>query len=108
LNLKFHVGNNFASTVGHSLWHSPLAGIQKLFFHTPLVYMFIWASAIYHDNFWWPVKGKAIQDRVKRETVWGQLFDHYQIAADSKSFIPGGAACGPHNLPDHEVGRVAD
>ena len=110
LDLHFHVGNNFASSVGHGLWHGPLKSIQKLFFHTPLVYVFIWASAIYHDSFWWPVKGRAIQDRVRRETVWGQLFDNYEIAADAADFAPKGAdaACSPHGLPDHKRGWRAD
>ena len=41
LDLHFHVGHNFASRVGHGLWFGPLGAIQKLFFHTPLVYGFI-------------------------------------------------------------------
>ncbi len=89
LDLHFHVGNNFASTVGHGLWHGPLKSIQNLFFHTPVVNVFIWASAIYHDSFWWPIKGKAIQERTRRETSWGRLFDEYRIAEDAGQFGSG-------------------
>jgi uncharacterized protein (DUF362 family) len=92
LHLHFHVGDNFASSVGHELWFGPLKRIQRLFFHTPLVYGFIWASAIYHDSVWWPLKGRAIQERTRRETTWGRLFDHYEIAADAGAFGPGVSA----------------
>jgi uncharacterized protein (DUF362 family) len=88
IKLHFHVGDNFASAVGHGLWHGPLKSIQKLFFHTPLVYIFIWASAIYHDVFWWPFKGKRIQADLRRDSDWGQLFERYQIAPDAATFCP--------------------
>jgi len=70
LDLHFHVGHNFASRFGHGLWFGPLNALQKLFFHTPLVYAFIFGSSVYHDAIWWPLKGKAIQAKTRRETVW--------------------------------------
>jgi uncharacterized protein (DUF362 family) len=73
----FYVGHNFASRVGTALWFSPFKAIQRLFFHTPLVNVFILASYLYHDFVWWPLKGKRIQARVRRETGWGRLFDAY-------------------------------
>ena len=94
LDLHFHVGNNFASRFGHGLWFGPLSSIQKLFFHTPLVYAFIFGSSVYHDYVWWPMKGKAIQEEVRRETVWGQLFDTYSVAEDAASFVLGADAAG--------------
>ena len=110
LDLHFVVGNNFASRFGHGLWFSPLKSLQKLFFHTPLVYVFIWGSAVYHDSLWWPLKGKAIQEQTRRETVWGQLFERYSVASDADRFVPtpDGAACAAHELPDHETGWRAD
>ena len=92
------------------MWFGPLGAIQKLFFHTPLVYGFIFGSSVYHDYLWWPFKGKAIQERTRRETVWGQLFEHYAIAEDAERFVPTpeGAACGPHEMPDHESGWRRD
>jgi uncharacterized protein (DUF362 family) len=73
----FHVGNNFASATGHALWHSPASVIQNLFFHTPVVNIFIFASFFYHDFVWWPLKGKGIQARLRRDDPWGQLFERY-------------------------------
>lgn len=98
-NWHFHVGHNTASRVGHGLWFGPLGALQKLFFHTPLVYIFIMGSFVYHDYVWWPFKGKAIQERVRREMAWGQLFDGYQPATDAGDFGPG--ACMRHAV-EHE------
>ncbi len=108
IKVQFHVGNNFASSVGHGLWHSPLKAIQKLFFHTPLVYIFIWASFVYHDWVWWPLKGKGIQAKLRRDTTWGRMFETYKPAADATDYLPGGAACVAHDLPDHASGFVSD
>lgn len=87
-NWHFRVGHNAASRVGHGMWFGPLASVQKLFFHTPLVYAFIFASFVYHDYIWWPLKGRAIQERVRRETSWGALFERYAPAADAAEFAP--------------------
>lgn len=77
MNFRFQVGDNTASKVGHLLWFSPLKRIQWLFFHTPLVYLFVFGSYFYHDFLWWPVKGKKIQRRLRRESVWARFFDTY-------------------------------
>jgi uncharacterized protein (DUF362 family) len=73
----FTVGNNFASAVGNQLWNGPFKQLQHFFFHTPLVNVFTWASYVYHDHIWWPLKGEGIQDRLRRDTSWGQLFERY-------------------------------
>lgn len=77
INFGFTVGDNFASKVGDSLWFSPFKIFQKLFFRTPLVYLFIFGSFIYHDFFWWPVKGKKIQKDTVLSTKWGRCFENY-------------------------------
>jgi len=77
VNFGFNVGNNLASTVGDVLWFSPLRIFQKLFFRTPLVYLFVIGSFIYHDYLWWPYKGKSIQSSRVKNTKWGKLFDAY-------------------------------
>jgi hypothetical protein len=46
-------------------------------FHTPLVYLFILASFLYHDYIWWPLKGKRIQREKVATTKWGKLFETY-------------------------------
>ena len=77
VDLKFHVGNNMASLAGNFLWFGPLKAIQKLFFHTPLVNIFVVASDTYHDKIWWPRKGKKIFEDWKKESPWGQLWESY-------------------------------
>lgn len=78
-NFNYHldVGNNLAGWVGNFIWFGPLKGAQKLFFHTPLVYIFIIASDWYHDKMWWNTKGKKIFESWKKESLWGRLFEQY-------------------------------
>ncbi len=76
-NFGFTVGDNLASRAGDLFWFSPLKVLQRLLFHTPLVYVFIHASAIYHDRFWYPVIGMKSVNKWKRETEWGRYFDAY-------------------------------
>ena len=76
LHYQFSVGDNFASLFGDLFWFSPLKILQRLLFHTPLVYAFVFASAFYHDVFWWRVKGRKIF-RSWLESDWGKLFQTY-------------------------------
>ena len=73
----FTVGDNAASRIGDALWFGPFRRLQKLLFHTPLVYLFIFGSYMYHDLLWYPTKGKRVVDEWRRGTPWGQLFDRY-------------------------------
>jgi hypothetical protein len=73
----FHVGDNLASHAGDVLWFGPLKSAQKLFFHTPLVNVFIFASEAYHDYYRWPMKDRRTFETWKKETSWGRLFDAY-------------------------------
>ena len=77
INFGFSVGDNCASKIGDCLWYGPLKPLQRLCFHTPLVYAFIYGSFFYHDFIWWPIKGKKIQADHARNTKWGKLFDSY-------------------------------
>ena len=74
----FQVGDNLASLGGDLLWFGPLKGFQKLFFHTPLVHLFIFGSEAYHDYYRWPLKDRRTFERWKRDTAWGQLFEQYE------------------------------
>lgn len=78
LNYGFTVGDNLASRVGDLLWFGPLKRLQKLFFRTPLVYIFVLASEIYHDRVWWNFKGKKIFNEWKKQSPWGRLWVRYQ------------------------------
>ncbi|HEY8542436.1 MAG TPA: DUF362 domain-containing protein [Pseudothermotoga sp.] len=78
LNYKFTVGDNMASRVGDLLWFGPLKRLQKLFFRTPLVYIFVLASEIYHDRIWWNFKGKKIFEDWRKNSPWGRLWEEYK------------------------------
>ncbi|HEY3251518.1 MAG TPA: DUF362 domain-containing protein [Ignavibacteria bacterium] len=73
----FSVGDNGASMIGDIMWFGPLKGLQKLFFHTPLVYAFIAGSEVYHDYYRWPLKDKRTFEKWKKNTEWGKLFEQY-------------------------------
>ncbi len=77
VNFGFQVGDNLVSRFGHALWFSPLKALQRMFFRTPLVYLFIFGSYVYHDFLWWPIKGKRVQNVHALNTKWGRLFQSY-------------------------------
>ncbi|MFZ5989117.1 MAG: DUF362 domain-containing protein [Bacillota bacterium] len=77
VNLGFTVGDNGASKVGDLFWFGPLKRLQRLLFHTPLVYFFIFGSAFYHDYYWYPLKGTKIVKEFQDNTQWGKLFKSY-------------------------------
>jgi uncharacterized protein (DUF362 family) len=76
VNFQFSVGDNFASKIGDMMWFGPLKFMQRLMFHTPLVYIIVFGSFFYHDYIWYETFGKSI---VKKwmNTEWGALFRRY-------------------------------
>jgi uncharacterized protein (DUF362 family) len=74
----FEVGDNGASKVGDLMWFGPMKRFQKIFFHTPLVNVFIFGSEAYHDYYRWPLKDKKTFETWKRDTSWGRLFGAYE------------------------------
>jgi uncharacterized protein (DUF362 family) len=89
VDFGFAVGHNFASRVGSTLWFGPAHRLQHLFFHTPLVNLFIFASFFYHDFLWWPLKGKGIQRRLRRDSDWGRLFETYGDGGPGEGIVGG-------------------
>src|SRR6516162_1662848 len=73
----FTVGDNGASMVGDFMWFGPMKKFQKIFFHTPLVNVFIFGSEAYHDYYRWPLKDRRTFETWQRETGWGRLFEAY-------------------------------
>ncbi len=73
----FQVGDNGASMIGDALWFGPLKRFQKLFFHTPLVNVFVAGSELYHDFYRWPHKDRAIFEGWCAGSDWGRLFSRY-------------------------------
>jgi len=76
-NFGFQVGDNFASNIGDFLWFSPFRKYQKIFFRTPLVYLFVFGSFFYHDFIWWPLMGTRKMRQLKKESKWGRFFSTY-------------------------------
>lgn len=77
-NWQFEVGVNLATGTGRLLWHdSPLKYLQNLFFHTPLVNIFIFASEFYHDKIWYRFKGIPVVNKWESQSPWGKLFSKY-------------------------------
>jgi len=75
---QFSVGDNLASRAGDVIWFGPLKPIQKLFFHTPLVYLFVFSSFLYHDYLWYPLFGRKQVNRFLSENRWGKLFAEWK------------------------------
>jgi uncharacterized protein (DUF362 family) len=73
----FSVGDNGASMIGDIMWFGPLKRFQKLFFHTPLVNVFVAGSEAYHDYYRWPLKDRAVFEKWLTTTEWGRLFERY-------------------------------
>jgi uncharacterized protein (DUF362 family) len=79
-NWGFEAGNNAAAVFIKPFWfNSWLSRFQKVFFHTPLVYFFVFGSFFFHDIMWYPTKGKA---RTKEwlKTDWGKKWLTYPEA----------------------------
>ena len=76
MDFGFEVGDNMASRVGDAMWFGPFKWLQKLAFHTPLVYAFIIGSFLYHDYIWYPRVGKPLV-HTWLNTKWGRLFQDY-------------------------------
>jgi len=74
MNFHFSVGDNLASLVGDTIWYGPLKGLQKLFFRTPLVHLFVLGSYVFHDWIWWPLLGKRRMRALQSGTQWGRFF----------------------------------
>lgn len=77
-NWQFEVGDNGASRIGDIMWFGPLKSVQKLFFHTPLVHLFVAGSEVYHDYYRWPLKDRKVFEGWLAETPWGGLFNEYR------------------------------
>lgn len=77
VNFHFQTGHNAATGFVKYFWWGFLKPLQKLFFHTPLVYFFVLGSYVFHDYIWYPFKGIPRVRRWLRTTKWGQLFLKY-------------------------------
>ena len=81
----FRTGDNAASRIGKLFWFGPMRWLQRLMFHTPLVYAFILGSALYHDRIWYPLKGKPVVRQWLSDSQWGRLFAGYTAGASARA-----------------------
>jgi hypothetical protein len=84
-NYGFTVGDNMASRIGDTIWFGPLKGLQRLFFRTPLVYLFVFGSYFYHDYAWYPTIGKRRTAEYTKTSKWMRLFETYPEAGAERA-----------------------
>jgi hypothetical protein len=77
--------------------------VQKVFFHTPLVNAFIFASEAYHDYYRWPLKDRRTFDAWRSGTSWGRLFDAYSSGQSDRVVR---SPAGPASVNGAGAGRV--
>ncbi|MCJ7543297.1 MAG: DUF362 domain-containing protein [Phycisphaerae bacterium] len=77
-NWGFRTGTNAAARVGRLFWFGPMRWLQHLMFHTPVVYVFIVGSALYHDHLWYPLAGRKTVKAWLTSSPWGRLFADYR------------------------------
>jgi hypothetical protein len=77
MNFHFKAEQNLISRFGRLFWFGSFKRMQKIFFRTPLVYLFVFGSYIYHDFLWWPIIGRRIMEVIEANTSWGKLFAEY-------------------------------
>jgi len=65
--------------------YRPLKPFHWFLFHTPVFRMFIAASSIYHDWFWYRFVGKK---KIKKflQTEWGKLYESYELGPEMKEY----------------------
>ncbi len=65
--------------------YRPLKPFHWFLFHTPVFRMFIAASSIYHDWFWYRFVGKK---KIKKffQTEWGKLYESYELGPEMMEY----------------------
>ena len=93
---------------GDLMWFGPLKRFQKLFFHTPLVNVFILGSEVYHDYYRWPLVDRRVFERWCETTEWGQLFLRYaQMGPQGQLVDAVRGARRPSRLRSHSLNARA-
>lgn len=77
-NWKFEVGSTLHKRMAWLGWYGPTKFLQKIVFRTPLVYIPILFSEVFHDFYRWNVKEKRIFEKWLRKSKWGKLFAQYK------------------------------
>ena len=77
-NWGFKVGYSTHTFLAWLAWYGPTRVLQKLVLRTPLVAIPTLIGEIEQDYLYWPLKYKAVAERWRKDTAWGQLFQEYQ------------------------------
>jgi uncharacterized protein (DUF362 family) len=77
--MNFHFSKDedtFASWGQKQIYWGPLKPFEKMLLRTPIVPWSYAASNVYHNKYWYPLRGKR-HIRTMMKTQWGRLFDSY-------------------------------
>lgn len=77
LNWRFKTGDTFASWGQKQIYWGALHPLEGLLLRTPIVPWAYAASNIYHNTYWYNVKGKSRVKAALDTTEWGTLFKSY-------------------------------
>lgn len=77
LNWHFKTGDTFASWGQKQIYWGKLRPFEALLLRTPLVPWAYAASNLYHNTYWYRVKGRERATKALEETEWGKLFKSY-------------------------------
>lgn len=76
----------FASRMQHAIYWGPLKRPLEWSLKTVLAPWAYVASVLYHDSFWYPLRGKA-RVRAALASEWGRLFAHWErLTPDARGF----------------------
>jgi hypothetical protein len=77
----------FASRMQHKIYWGPLKKPIEWSLKTVLAPWAYIASVLYHDTFWYPVKGKLAMRRAL-DSVWGRLFQNWETVTPDANGYP--------------------
>jgi uncharacterized protein (DUF362 family) len=77
----------FASRMQHKIYWGPLRTPVEWSLKTVLAPWAYIASVIYHDSFWYPVKGRQMMDAVL-DSPWGRLFRNWETLTPDANGYP--------------------
>ena len=78
----------FASRMQHKIYWGPLKKPIEWSLKTVLAPWAYIASVLYHDSFWYPLRGKR-HDAGRADSDWGRLFRNWENAAPTTQGYPG-------------------
>jgi hypothetical protein len=84
----------FASRMQHKIYWGPLKKPLEWSLKTVLAPWSYMASVVYHDSFWYPVKGKRMMEQAL-DSPWGRLFKNWETLTPDANGFPSVGDQGP-------------